>query len=309
MGVEWPAMEITSPDRVLFPDDGFTKATIVAYYESAAPVMIRHLAGRPLTLERFPRGIDGGGFMQKNAGAHFPASIERISVPKRGGTTTYAVVHEAADIPYLANQGTIAFHVWPSRVPDLWRMDRIVIDLDPPAGETEAAREAAAIAGRALGDLGLPAMPMTTGSKGYHVVSPIIPTIEPRRLATAMQGFSLLLAARHPELLTTEFRKVNRSGRVFVDWLRNSPASTSVCPWSLRPNLRAPVAMPITWEELTHVTPDAFNLGNIGERFGVPDPLDTLQSDPSDAALAVAAIERRLTTAGITPRPFDRFRS
>ena len=304
-----PPLNVSNPDRVVFPDVGLTKGDVVRYYTTAAARMLPHLSGSPLTLERFPKGLSGGGFMQKNAGKHFPETIGRHEVPRRGGTTVYPVVYEAADIAYLANQGTLTFHAWTSRVSNPSHPVRLVIDLDPPTDSADSAREAAELVGEALRNLGLPSAPVATGSKGYHVVAPIAATTPYSDVATMAQGLAALLCTERSDLLTTEFRKVNRKGRVFVDWLRNAPGSTTVVPWSLRPRPHAPTAVPIGWADMDDTPPDRWSLNTVDERLGSPDPLAALMVDAPDATGAVAAVAGLLAEREIELEPFDRFRS
>ncbi len=302
-------VKVTNADRVVFPDENITKGDVVAYYESVADLMLVHLAGRPLTLERYPRGLGAPGFMQKNAAAHFPASIERVELPKRDGTTTYPVVYRARDIPYLANQGTITFHAWVSRLPDLEFPDRLVIDLDPPEGSVAHVRSAAAIVHALFDDVGLASTPVATGSKGYHVVAPITATVDAERIAAAMHRLAVWLGTVHPELLTSEFRKEQRRGRVFVDWLRNGIGSTSVVPWSLRARPGAPAAVPLSWDEIDDVAPGGVGLRTVASRLDRPDPLAALAASPTEAGPGITALEQRLDEAGIEIETFDRFRS
>ncbi len=302
-------MKASSPDRVIFPDDGLTKQDVVDYYDTVSTAMLPHVAGRPLTLQRFPKGIGEPGFMQKNAAAHFPDSIERVEVPKQDeGVTTYPVVHDAADIPWLANQGTITFHVWASRLPDLDRPDRTVFDLDPPeGGDPGQVAEAALLVRADLEEIGLPTVPMATGSKGYHLVTAITPAVESWDLGPFCQGLAAWLARRHPAELTDEFRKANRKGRVFVDWLRNQPHQTAVAAWSLRARPGAPVAVPFTWERLAETPPDRWHLSTIDEALALGDPL--ADAAPIDPVPVLAAIHTLLADEGIEPSTFDRFRS
>lgn len=300
------SFEVSNPDRVLFPGAGFTKADIVEYYERIGAAMLPHVSGRPLTLERYPRGIGAKGFMQKNAAKHFPDFIGRIELPKSDGTTTYPLVETPEGIAYLANQGTITFHVWTSRLPDLWHADRLIMDLDPAEGDPAAARAATRIIGSMLDDLGITSAPMATGSKGYHVFAAIEPTLEADVLGLLSRQLAHLAAHAHPDLLTTEFRKENRKGRVFVDWLRNQPGSTGVAPWSLRPRTGAPVAVPITWAELETTAPDEWRLDTIDKRVGV-DPI--LELVPQDLGDLIEPVARQIDDAGIVLATFDRFRS
>ncbi|MEM9876910.1 MAG: non-homologous end-joining DNA ligase, partial [Myxococcota bacterium] len=221
MGIGAYAVEISNPDRIVFPDAGFSKADVVAYYERAAPLMMPHLMGRPLTLQRFPRGIGAKGFMQKNAAKHFPSFIERVPVVHQERETIYPVVHDAMGLRYLANQGTVTFHIWTTRARALDRPDHIVFDLDPPRGDPAAARTAARDVRTLLQELGLASAVCATGSQGYHVLFPVRPELDLVAIGLFCRRVAELLARRHPERLTTEFRKKNRRGRVFIDWLRN----------------------------------------------------------------------------------------
>ncbi len=303
-----PMVEVSSPGKVIFPDRGLTKADLVGHYEAVGERMLPHVAGRPLTLHRFPAGIAAKGFMQKNAADHFPASIRRVEVPKReGGVTTYAVVEEAGDLAYLANQNTVTFHVWTSRLPDLERPDRVIFDLDPAGGDWEAARQAAALVRDYLAGTGLPTVPMTTGSNGYHLVTKVEPAIHVDELSDFARTAAALLARRHDDLLTDEFRIEKRRGRVYVDWLRNRFSQTGVAPWSLRARPGAPVAVPFEWGELAGTLPQRWKLGDVGPRLERPDPIVELR--PVDAAPALAAVAAEAEAAGLELEPFDRFRS
>lgn len=259
-------MKVSNPDKLMFPDEGITKAEVVAYYQQVGEVMVPHLEGRPLTLQRFPDGIDHDGFMQKNASKHFPDSIERVEVPREGGTTTHPLVDSIEDLIYLANQGTITFHIWTSRLPTLDRPDRLVLDVDPSEASGPP-RQAALHARGVMADMGLESGLMTTGSRGYHVVAPIVPEHDFETVGKCARLLAEIVTMRHPDTTTTEFRKRNRGHRVFIDWLRNRWAQSVVASWSLRPRPRAPVAMPITWEELDDTDPDRWTIGNATDRI------------------------------------------
>ncbi len=301
---------ISNPDKVIFPDAGLTKRDLVGHYERVAPVMIPHIAGRPVTLHRFPNGIGAKGFLQKNASDHFPQSIERVEVEKReGGVTRYPVVDEAGDLAYLANQGTVTFHVWTSRLPDLDKPDRVIFDLDPPEGEHAAGAEAALAVKVYLDGLGLPSVPMTTGSNGYHVVAPVQADVPIDEVSVFARTASVLVAAAHPDLLSHEFRIEKRTGRVFVDWLRNRYGQTGVAPWSLRAKPEAPVAVPFAWDELDATPPRRWTLRTLEERLGRPDPIAELAETPADLRPALAAVAAAAEDAGLDLEPFDRFRS
>ena len=261
---------VTNTDRVLFPDSGTTKGDLVAYYRDVAETMLPHVRARPLTLQRFPSGITGQGFFQKDASDHFPDWIERVDVPRRedGGTVHHAVATEPAALVYLANQGTVTFHVWTSRTPRLDRPDIVVIDIDPPDLETFPTVRATARALRdVLTDVGLVAYVQATGSKGLHVVAPLTGDAGYEEVHEFAHGVAEVVAAQRPHQLTVEVRKAKRHGRTFLDTNRNGPAQTFVAPYSVRPIPGAPVATPLDWDELGRVTPRRTTVANLRRRL------------------------------------------
>ena len=170
----------------------------MAYYLAAAEKMLPHLIGRPLTLQRFPAGIDKPGFMQKNAGKGFPAFIERVDLPKQGGMVAYPAISDLEGLLYLANQNTITFHIPCFRTHDLEHPDRLVFDLDPTDGDLDGARFGATEVHGLLSDLKVPSWVMTTGSKGFHVVVPLAPTISFESLGSIRTGVSALTVIAIP---------------------------------------------------------------------------------------------------------------
>lgn len=296
-------METTNPDKLIFEEAGHTKEDLVGHYRRVAPVMIDLVAGRPLTLQRFPNGISSKGFMQKNAADHFPDTIERFEVDKReGGTTAYPVVHRAEDLVYLANQGTVTFHIWTSRLPDPDTPDWLVLDLDPAEGDLVGVRAVAHRTRSVIESFGLSPAPVATGSKGYHLWVPIVPEHPTEEVARATRAMAELVARDAPDQATTEFRKRDRKGRVFVDWLRSNYGATVVAPLSLRPRPQAPVAVPVSWEELDEVAPDHWTLATLGDAAtrsiaGLPP-----------APLPVEDIVATAVAQGVdVDAPFDRF--
>jgi bifunctional non-homologous end joining protein LigD len=266
-------IEVTHGDRVVFPKDGVTKADVVAHYELVAPWMLPHVSGRPVSMQRVRDGIHGQVFYQKDMPSHFPDWIGRITVPKVGGTVTHVLCDDAASLIYIANQGCITPHVWLSTVRALDKPDRMIIDLDPGDGGVEDARFAAGIARTVLTEAGLAPYLMATGSRGYHVVVPIKPVLDFETVRAISVSLASEMASRAPDRLTTEFYKAERNGRLFLDCNRNAWAQTAVPPYSIRPKDGAPVAVPIAWEELDSVDPDAFNVRTIRDRLArVADP-------------------------------------
>ena len=296
------SMEVSSPDKVLFPGDGLTKLDVVDHYRSVGHRLLEFAAGRPLTLERFPRGIDASGFMQKNVADHFPESIRRHPVPKRGGgETVYPVVDRVEDLVWLVNQNTITFHMWTSTADRPGTPDWMVIDLDPEAGAVDSVRRALQLVVEVLDSFDLTGLPIATGSKGFHLWVPLDGTHRFDRVALAARAVAGLAVHRAPDAVTTEFLKENREGRVFVDWLRNGPIATVVVPFSLRPRPGAPVAVPLAPTELDRADPDGWRLGHLDDRLVVDTSLAP-QALPVDDIVAAA---RR---AGVDlDTPHDRF--
>jgi bifunctional non-homologous end joining protein LigD len=233
--------------------------------------MLPHLAGRPLSMHRFPDGVGGKSFFQKDAPDYFPGWIHTEEVPKEGGTVNHVVCDDAATLVYLAGQAVLTPHVWLSRVDDLDHPDRMIFDLDPPGDDPERdaaqVRRAARRVRGALEDLGLPTFLMTTGSKGFHVVVPLAR----RETFDQVRGFARTLARRlaegDPERLTVEPRKAKRAGRVFLDYLRNGYAQTTVAPYAVRPRPGAPVATPVDWDELDGLDPRRYTVANLFRRL------------------------------------------
>jgi bifunctional non-homologous end joining protein LigD len=287
-------VQITHPDKVLFPGDGITKGDLAAYYERVAEWMLPHVKNRPVSMQRFPDGIDGKGFFHKDIPDYFPDWVRRVEVPKANGSVTHAVISNAATLVYLVGQNTVTPHVWLSRADRPWQPDRLVIDLDPPPGADFAAvRRAARWTGDLLSELGLSPFAQVTGSKGIHVWSPLRRRARFDDVRALCRDVGRVLAARHPDELTTEFRKANRGGRILVDTARNGYAQTAVPPYAVRPRPGGPVATPIAWEELSDpkLRPDRWTVGNIMRRLGARgDPW----ADISSYARGISRARRRI---------------
>jgi bifunctional non-homologous end joining protein LigD len=241
---------ISRADKLLFAD-GVTKADLARYYDSVAPVLLPHIADRPLTLERFPDGIDGERIMQKQAGKYFPAWIPRVVVPKKGGSVEHVRVADAAGLVYLANQACITLHAALSRRDRLDRPDRMIIDLDPSSDRPADTRRAARLVGDLLRELDLVPWAMGTGSRGYHVLVPLQRRLDFDAVRAFARDLATVAARREPKLFTTEQRKAKRGDRVLLDVMRNGYAQTAVAPYSVRPRPGAPVATPLHWDELS----------------------------------------------------------
>ena len=259
---------ITHPNKVLFPDDGITKGELAAYYEAIAPVMLPHLSGRPVTMERYPAGIGEKGFWQKDVSKGFPDWLQRVEVPKKDGVVHHPVVTDARSLLWVTNQNTITQHVWTSRIPDLHYPDVCVFDLDPSRDDVPAVRAAAVELRDLLAELGLPSWIKTTGSKGFHIVVPLDGKTPMGRAARFAAAVGTTFVSRAPDRLTQEFSKADRDGRIYVDTGRNGYSATFAAAYTVRARKGAPVSAPCTWEEVERgeVRPDTFTLRNMGDR-------------------------------------------
>jgi bifunctional non-homologous end joining protein LigD len=262
-------VKVTHPERVMFPADGITKGDLVAYYERVSEWMLPHVKGRPVSMQRFPKGIEGEGFFHKEVPDYYPDWIERTKVEKRGGSVTHAVIGNRATLAYLANQNCITPHVWLSRKDRIRQPDRLVFDLDPSVHDFAAVRRAARQLGELLRELGLEPFAMTTGSRGLHLWVPLRRGPEFPEVRDFAHDVGQLMAERHPKALTMEFRKAKRGDRLLIDVNRNAYAQTAVPPYAVRPRPGAPVATPLEWHELSdsRLRPDRFTVRNVFRRL------------------------------------------
>jgi len=261
---------ITHPEKILFPDVGITKGELASYYESIAPVMLPHLRRRPITMERFHRGIGSPGFFQKDVSKGFPDWLERVEVPKHGGTVHHPIANDTRSLLWLANQNSITIHVWPSRTPNLYNPDICIFDLDPSKeDEPETLARAALNLRDLLVELGLPSWIKTSGSKGFHIAVPLDGKSDFSTVAQFAHVVGRVLVQRDPEHLTQEFAKVDRGGRILVDTGRNGYSATYAATYTVRAKPGAPVSAPCTWEELEkgEVGPQTFTLRTMAQRI------------------------------------------
>lgn len=259
---------ISHPEKVLFPDDGITKGELAAYYEAMAPLILPHLRQRPLTMERFNKGIGQPGFIQKSIGKGTPDWIERIEVPKKGGIVTHPLINDERALLWLANQNCITPHVWVSRVPDLYHPDVCIFDLDPLQDDPATLRAAALSVRDLLAELDLTSFVKTSGSKGYHIAVPLNGKADAGEVSTFAHVVARILVARYPKQLTLEFSKADRGGRIYVDTGRNHPPATFAVAYAVRPKPTAPVSAPCTWDEVERgeIHPTSFNVRNMTAR-------------------------------------------
>jgi len=260
---------ITHPEKVMFPEDGITKGDLAAYYEAVAGVMLPHLRGRPLTMERYPAGIGKKGFWQKDVSKGFPDWLERVKVPKKDGFLHHPIITDERSLLWVTNQNTITQHVWISRVPELYYPDICVFDLDPSKDDVKAVQSAALGLRDLLEELGLPSWVKTSGSKGFHIVVPLDGKSEMSEVEQFANTVGRVFVSLAPDHLTQEFNKVDRKGRIYIDTGRNGYSATFAAAYTVRAKNGAPVSAPCTWEEIEKgkVAPNTFTLRNTPARI------------------------------------------
>lgn len=290
--VDGEPVEITHASKVLAlgrdGDPDVTKADLAGYWRDVAPTILPHLAGRPLTLQRYPDGVDAGGFVQQDAGAHPPKDLGTLDTPRREHRSgAEDVVHHpradrAADLVHL---GTIELHGWNVVAGALECPDRLIVDIDPGerqdlAGLRDVARRVRA----ELDELGLVPFVQSTGSRGYHVVAPLDGSADQEHVRTLAHELAERVAAQDPDELTTAVRKDARHGRTFLDTGRNAYGQTAVMPYSPRARNGAPVATPIDWNELGRIPPDQHTTRSVLRRLArKPDPWATFATHARSA--------------------------
>jgi bifunctional non-homologous end joining protein LigD len=272
MGVTTKTVKLSSPDRVLFPEDGVTKGDVFEYYGEVGPTLVPHLRGRPFTMKRYPHGIHGEVFFQKQAPKHLPDWIptRRFTThPREGGSrlVDFALVNSAEAVLFMVQNNCIDMNAWYSRVDKPHRPDFVLFDLDPPDGEFELAIEVAHLIRGLLDEVELPGYVKTSGADGIHVVAPITRRSTFEQTYQFAERASRLLEERHPGKLTTQWLKKKRQG-VLVDHRQNGWGKTIASVYSVRPKPGAPVSTPLRWEELTpSVRPGDFTMARALERI------------------------------------------
>jgi bifunctional non-homologous end joining protein LigD len=276
-------VKITHPEKLLFPEDGISKQDLANYYERVAPTMLPYMKGRPISMQRYPDGIDKPGFFEKKVPDYFPEWIHRASVEvKEGGRTQEQVACDnAATLVYLADQDCITPHAWLSRADKLDYPDQMIFDLDPPDEDFRMVALAAKELRKALESEGLSPYVMTTGSRGLHVLAPLDRSADFEEVRAYAREMSARLAKENPGKFTVEMSKEKRDKRLFLDYLRNSYGQTSVPPYAVRAKRGAPVATPLEWHELDEgITSQSYNMGNLFKRLSKKgDPWKGIMDD------------------------------
>ena len=263
-------LTISHPEKILFPKDGITKRDLVDYYRRIAPVALPHWRDRPLTMRRFPDGIGKKGFFQKDLPDHFPDWIDRIELPKEGGTVTHVLANEAATLVYLANQGCITAHLALARAGRSDRPDRLIFDLDPSDDDFARVQRAAGWLKDLLDGLDAPSFVQTTGSRGLHVVLALDRSAGFDEARAFARDVAEHLAGEHPDELTVEQRKAERGNRIYLDIQRNAYGQTAVAPYAVRARNGAGIATPLDWSEALDPKTGAasYTVRNIFRRLG-----------------------------------------
>jgi bifunctional non-homologous end joining protein LigD len=244
---------LTNLDKILFPKDGIIKQEIVDYYDSIASTMMPYIKNRPISMLRYPNGINAEGFYQKNAGEYFPKWITRKPIrAEEGKLVKYVVVDKKATLVYLANQLCLTPHIWLSKIDALNYPDRMIFDLDPSGQKFDFnfIRKTAIAFKELLEEIGLVPFIMTTGSRGMHVVVPLDRKQPFEYVRSFAHDIALFMQKHDSKNLTLEMRKSKRGKKIFLDYLRNSYTATSVAPYAIRAKDGAPVATPIDWDEV-----------------------------------------------------------
>jgi bifunctional non-homologous end joining protein LigD len=287
--VEGHELSLSNLDKVMYPETGFTKGQVIDYYTRVAPVLLPHLRDRPLTLKRYPNGVEGGHFYEKQCPSHRPDWVRSEPVELSSKTIHFCICDDLATLVWLANLADLELHPSLSKVPEVERPTVMAFDLDPgpPAGIAECC-EVALLLRDALGRIGLECFPKTSGSKGIQVYVPLnVPDVDyDTGTKPLSQALARHLEAEHPQLIVSSQRKDLRKGKVLIDWSQNDEHKTTVSVYSLRARERPTVSTPLDWDELEAGRPDALV-------FEAADVLERVE-DRGDLFAPVAELEQRL---------------
>jgi bifunctional non-homologous end joining protein LigD len=288
-------IKVRNPEKIMFPNSGINKSQMIEYYGNISEYILPYIINRPLVMHRYPDGIEDEDFYQKKEPDYFPdwiASV-KIKLKQRGKSKQEMVVcNNKATLLYLANQACITPHVWLSKTDDLNRPDRMVFELDPPEGKFRLVKKAAQLLKDIFDEIKVNAYLMTTGSDGAHIVLPLDAKSSFEKSREFAKMICEYLESQHPRIFTTQSLKTKREGRLYLDYLRNSYGQTSVAPYSLRARRCAPVACPISWDELSglKLNSRSFNYHNIFKRLKNSE--DPWKNMPSTAMNVAEATEK-----------------
>jgi len=279
------SVPITNPNKVLFPKLGLTKLDLAEYYLSVGDALMAWIRGRPVLLERYPNGVGGKSFFQKRIPASAPEWLTTTTVQTINGTPSRAlVIDDLAHVLWAANQGVLGLHVWQFRADRPQWSDELRIDLDPSPGQTfDHVREAAMHVRLYFAELGIRSYVKTTGSKGVHIYVRVVDGYDAFAVRGASVSAARELARRHPDLITDQWWKELRDGKVFVDFNQNAPHKNVFGAWGVRPRVGAQVSTPIEWDDLFDIDPNELTMltvpGRLAERG---DPWADMDDEPQE---------------------------
>ncbi len=299
-------VRVSSPDKVLFEDTGTTKLDLIRYYEAVGAPLRRDLGGRPVLLQRYPKGAGGSSFWQKRIPDTAPPWLQTTTVSTVNGTTSRALVlADLAHVAWAVNLGCLGFHVWPHKAADPEHADELRLDLDPsPGTDFEDVRAAAAGLKDLLDEHGVRAWPKTTGNRGLHVYVRLQPRWDAYAVRSAAVAVARELERRRPELLTAAWWKEERGERVFVDFNQNAPHKTVFGAWCVRARPQATVSCPLRWEDLADVHPDDLTLATVPARVAERgDPWAGIDEDPQSLD-GLLELHERDRAAGLPDAPW-----
>jgi DNA ligase D len=290
-------IEISSPEKVYFPELGATKLDLVSYYLAVDDALMNTAGGRPALLERFPQGAGGKSFFQKRVPAGAPAWLETTTVVTPNGTTSNAlVIADLAHVIWAVNLGCLGLHLWPYRAADPAHADELRIDLDPQPGVAfDEVRVAAHLTRELLAELGLVGYPKTTGSRGIHIYLRLAPQWDSFDVRAGAVALARELERRHPDLLTASWWKEERGERVFVDFNQNAPHKTVFGAWFARPRVGGQVSTPLGWDQLDAIEPNQLTIRTVPDLLaGQGDPWAGIGDHPQhlQPLLDLAAADR-----------------
>jgi bifunctional non-homologous end joining protein LigD len=278
-------VELSRLDKPYWPDEGVTKGDLIDYVRAVSTQFLRHLRNRPLTVIRFPDGVKGMSFYQKQTPDYAPPFVKTITLPADSGRgkrkeVRYALCNDQRTLVWLANQGAIEYHPWLSRVDRIERTDFLIVDIDPPAGRFDLAVRAALLSKEVLGRHGLESCAKTSGAKGVHLYVPLERRHGYAEVSRAAIRLAAEAASEEPDLATVEFFKEKRGDRVFLDATRIGPGKHVVTAYSPRARPGATVSFPVPWKDIERVSPQDFTLKNVPGLIGDRDPWRDLMPSP-----------------------------
>lgn len=272
---EYYGIRISNPHRVIYPQQGVTKAELARYYDLVAKRMLPLMGDHPVSLVRCPKGRNAKCFFQKHASPGFPDELKRVAIKeKKGGKAEYLYIDDASGLIAGVQMGTLEFHIWGAKIDALEKPDRVVFDLDPDETlDFEVVKLAAAVVRKRLEQFGLKSVALVTGGKGVHVIAPLRRTADWTLVKAFAQSFATRMATDEPDVFIATMSKARRRGRIFIDWLRNDRGATAIAPYSTRARENGPVATPVSWAELKQLeSPSCFHIDDVVKRMHRNDP-------------------------------------